>query len=173
MIADFKNIIAAFDGREGGKMAVEWGAKIKKTIPEASLTVVHVFNEKVEQRSVGNVRGYGYTNDGVLDATQIHPVLTAEQERADYQNETHAVVKNSSSLAQSNALSILRKHQAAGDFIILEGNPAASICRYAKDIGADLIIIGNSGKSGLKKLFLGSTTSTVAKEADCPVLIAK
>ncbi|WP_409304497.1 universal stress protein [Peribacillus sp. SCS-155] len=174
MLAHFKYILVAFDGSEGGKKAIEWGVKVKKTVPDASLTIVHVSNEKVEQKTVGNASGFGITNDAMLlDPTQIPSLLASEQSNAVLNQETHTVVKNSSSLAERTALAILRDNQVEGRFIILEGNPATCIPEYAAHEGADLIIIGNSGKSGLKKLFLGSTSSTVAKEAHCPVLIAK
>lgn len=174
MLAEFNHIVAAFDCSEGSEKAVEWGARLKRSFPDATLTVVHVFKERVEQKAVGNPSGRGFANDGIyIDPTQTHPIITAEQNSMDQGGETHSIVKNSSSKAKNKAFSILNELQAEGHFEILEGNPAESICSYAKRTNADLIIVGSSSKTGLKRLFLGSTSSMVANEAHCPVLIAK
>ena len=47
------------------------------------------------------------------------------------------------------------------------------ILQYAEKEGADLIIVGNSGVTGLRKLFLGSVSEKVIKNSSCPVLVAK
>ncbi|MDQ0219945.1 universal stress protein [Peribacillus cavernae] len=174
MLRELSHIIAAFDGSETSKEAIEWGAMFKNSYPDVRLTVVHVYKEKIEQKMIGNPSSRGFANDGIyIDPTQTPPVTAVEQSMIDQNNETHTVIKNSVSMAKSKAFSILNEQQAEGDFEILEGHPAESICSYAARTEADLIIIGSSSKSGLKKFFLGSTSSTVANEAPCPVLIAK
>jgi len=174
MLSEVDHIIAAFDGSESSKKAIEWGARFKKTYPEATLTVVHVFKERVEQKAVGNPPGMGFANDGIyIDPTQTHPVIVVEQNSIDHSNDTHAVIKDSMVMAKNRALSVLAEQEVEGNFEILEGNPAESICSYAERKGADIIIVGSSSKSGLKKFFLGSTSSKVANDSPCPVLIAK
>ncbi len=42
---------------------------------------------------------------------------------------------------------------------------------YAKEIGADLIVMGTEGASGLKQVLLGTRSAEVLSEAKCPVLI--
>ncbi|SMO58461.1 universal stress protein [Fodinibius sediminis] len=49
------------------------------------------------------------------------------------------------------------------------GDPSASILRQAKEIEADLIVIGSKGSSGGRK-FLGSTTTEVISKSGVPVL---
>jgi nucleotide-binding universal stress UspA family protein len=56
---------------------------------------------------------------------------------------------------------------------ILHGDPAAEIVEFANSVSADLIVIGNTGKSGLKRVFLGGTSETVSHNASCSVLIVK
>jgi nucleotide-binding universal stress UspA family protein len=173
MLTEFKHIIAAFDCSDSSTKAVEWGARLKRSFPEATFTVVHVFKEKIEHRMTGNSSGIGLANDGLyLDPTQT-PIILPEENAISHSNETHTIIKDSSTMAKRKAFSILKEEQVEGHFEVLEGNPAESICNYAKRSGADIIIIGSSGKSGLQKLLLGSTSRTVANEAPCPVLIAK
>ena len=50
---------------------------------------------------------------------------------------------------------------------------AGAIVTYAENENVDLIIIGSRGRSGFKKLLLGSTASGVVTYATCPVMIVK
>jgi nucleotide-binding universal stress UspA family protein len=47
------------------------------------------------------------------------------------------------------------------------------IIQYAQEENIDLIVIGTRGRSGIKKLLLGSTASGVVTYANCPVLVTK
>lgn len=49
----------------------------------------------------------------------------------------------------------------------------AAIVEYAESHGVDLIIIGTRGRSGLKKMLLGSVASGVVTYATCPVMVVK
>lgn len=46
------------------------------------------------------------------------------------------------------------------------------IVNYAKSHGVDLIVIAPRGRTGLKKLLLGSVASGVVSHAECPVIVA-
>jgi nucleotide-binding universal stress UspA family protein len=50
---------------------------------------------------------------------------------------------------------------------------ADSIVNYAENKKADLIVIGTKGRTGLKRLLLGSVASWVLTHASCLVLISK
>jgi len=47
------------------------------------------------------------------------------------------------------------------------------ILTYAEKENIDLIIIGSKGKSGWKKLIVGSVASGISTYAHCPILIVK
>jgi nucleotide-binding universal stress UspA family protein len=47
------------------------------------------------------------------------------------------------------------------------------VIQYAEKENIELIVIGTRGRSGIKKLLLGSTASGVVTYADCPVLVTK
>ena len=49
----------------------------------------------------------------------------------------------------------------------------SSIVDYAERENVDLIVIGSRGRSGFKKMLLGSTASGVVTYATCPVLVVK
>jgi nucleotide-binding universal stress UspA family protein len=51
--------------------------------------------------------------------------------------------------------------------------PAEVIARTAEEIGADLIVMGTRGLSGLKHVLLGSIAERVLRLAPCPVMTVK
>ena len=55
--------------------------------------------------------------------------------------------------------------------VIKEGAPAKIILEVAEEEGADLIVIGSSGKSGFDRFILGSVSDKVVNAAKCPVLV--
>jgi nucleotide-binding universal stress UspA family protein len=56
---------------------------------------------------------------------------------------------------------------------IVAGDPAAEIIRLANIYKTDLIIIGNRGLTGVKRILEGSVSSQVVSEANCSVLVVK
>ena len=49
----------------------------------------------------------------------------------------------------------------------------SSIVSYCENRGVDIIVVGTRGKSGFKKLLLGSVASGIVTYAHCPVLVVK
>ena len=60
------------------------------------------------------------------------------------------------------------------EVIIREGNePYESIINEADKVQARLIVVGSHGRTGLKKLLMGSVAERVIGHANCSVLVAK
>jgi len=59
------------------------------------------------------------------------------------------------------------------EVVIKDGNPAEKIIDTAKEIGADMIVVGSHGRHGAKRFFLGSVSAKVLEHAPCHVLIIK
>ena len=51
--------------------------------------------------------------------------------------------------------------------------PAMSIVSYAKETGADLIIMGTHGRGPVAHLLMGSVAERVVRLAPCPVLVVR
>ena len=58
----------------------------------------------------------------------------------------------------------------AVDTELLSGKPAKSIVNYADETGADLIVVGRRGRSGVRERLLGSITERVLRRSGQPVL---
>lgn len=53
------------------------------------------------------------------------------------------------------------------------GDPAEAIIDLAERIGADLIVVGNKGVSGIRRFLLGSVAQKVVAHAPCGVLVSR
>jgi nucleotide-binding universal stress UspA family protein len=53
----------------------------------------------------------------------------------------------------------------------VDGAPADAICEVATQVKADVIVVGNKGMTGVRRV-LGSVPNSVAHQAPCAVLIA-
>ena len=53
------------------------------------------------------------------------------------------------------------------------GDPGSEIVAHAKEINADLIVMPSHGRSGIKRLLLGSVAERVVRLAECPVMVLR
>ncbi len=61
----------------------------------------------------------------------------------------------------------------AADCVVRAGDPATEIVATARDSGADLIVLGSHGRTGLSRVLLGSVARTVARESNASVLVVR
>ncbi len=139
----FKKILIATDGSKRTQNAVEMGLKIAK---ERSSKVYAV-----------------YVVDTVT-FTSIPMDVTWEN--------MYQLLKDEG----EDAVKAVKDQAPAGVEVetnVLEGNPAVEITKFAAENGADLIVMGTLGKSGIDRILLGSTAEKVIRIAHCPVLVIK
>jgi len=78
--------------------------------------------------------------------------------------------------AEARLRTLVPELEAAGvsvKTLVMRGDPRFAIVDTAKEEKTDLIVVGSHGRSGLKKLLLGSVASHVVTHAPCSVLVAK
>jgi nucleotide-binding universal stress UspA family protein len=56
---------------------------------------------------------------------------------------------------------------------LAQGTAAEEIVRMADEEGADLIVMGTHGRTGLSRVLMGSVAELVMRHAKCPVLTLK
>lgn len=54
---------------------------------------------------------------------------------------------------------------------ILQGRAADEIVAYANRVAADLIVMGTHGRTGIRRVLLGSVAEQVLRQARCPLLV--
>ena len=62
---------------------------------------------------------------------------------------------------------------AAAKTHVKTGRAFDQICKLANQLEARLIVISTHGRTGLKRMFLGSTAERVVQHARCPVLVVR
>jgi nucleotide-binding universal stress UspA family protein len=60
-----------------------------------------------------------------------------------------------------------------GTLLVRAGDARDAILATARDVGADLIVMGTHGRRGFSRLMLGSVTEGVVRRAECPVLAVR
>lgn len=91
-----------------------------------------------------------------VTANSRHTFLTPD-ERAQFETELKAFCAEAGEGAEC-------------DTKIVEGAVLPAIVAAARDLPADLIVLGTHGMTGFDKLLLGSVTDKVLRKAPCPVL---
>ncbi len=57
------------------------------------------------------------------------------------------------------------------EIMAIVGKPGPAICQLATELDATAIVIGSSGRSGLRRAMIGSTSDHVVRHAPCPVVV--
>lgn len=113
-----------------------------------------------------------YNSDVYIVSVVKMPKLTAEEgdiSMPDIKKEENEIINHHKMLIEKYFMgtNILVESK------VLYGDPASKICSFADLVSADLIIVANTGKSGIKRVFLGSTSEAVLHNAPCSVLVIK
>jgi nucleotide-binding universal stress UspA family protein len=143
------HVLIATDGSDVSIEAAKRGCEL--LVGAEVLTLLSVTSDDIAGDDAGGIEG---------------PVLTAEEE-AKLQAEELAHAHDE--LART-AAALPRKGVTA---VIEAGDPADVICRTAERLGADVIVVGSHGRTGLGRLLLGSVSEHVVRHAPCPVLVVR
>jgi len=145
----FSNVIVATDGSEDSLAAARIAGKMAKATG-ATVTLVHVITPL--SPTVG-IPGLGVATAD-LSGVEEHYWEVAQ------------------AILDLTETAYLEEAGAPPDRMVLTGRPSTAICNYAKENGADLVIVGSAG-SGVEELFMGSTADNICHQAPCPVLVVR
>ncbi len=67
----------------------------------------------------------------------------------------------------------VRRAEARGGGLLRKGPAAATILQAAEELPAQLLVLGTHGRTGLKRLALGSVAEKVVRGAHCSVLVVR
>jgi nucleotide-binding universal stress UspA family protein len=99
----------------------------------------------------------------------VPPIAVVNPDRAEQIR--RALIADARRLADDTASELLSGGVTTGR--VVEGDPREEIVASARDWGADLVVMGARGLSGVARFFLGSVSLAVARYAPCPVLVCK
>jgi nucleotide-binding universal stress UspA family protein len=145
----FKHILLATDGSEASAHAAALAVSLART-HGARLTAVYV------------VDPYPYIGVGELNPMGFQAYMSAAQEQA---AQAHAQVET---LCKQGELPVTLQARLVEDV-----GAASGIVQTAETEGADLIVVGSHGRSGIARLMLGSVSTKVVAESKVPVLVTR
>jgi nucleotide-binding universal stress UspA family protein len=169
----YDHILVGYDDSEDSKKALEKAAQFFLIKKNCKITIVHVDQETISETAMNNlsmVKAY-YPAMPKVDGSAYPIQLPINEE--DINPNKHQVINNSVNQAISNAKAFLNHKGVQAEYEILDGNPANGICDFALRHKVDLIIVGNSGKGKLKRLFIGSVSEGIMKNSEKDVLVVK
>ena len=143
----FEHILVPVDGSETSYAAVDKAVEIAKA-----------FNSKVT----------------VVQVLALDPYIAAEYITA---AQTNDLVERARTAILKTLDKAKAKFAAAGidaETQLLEGQVIYSeIVKAAESLNTDLIVIGSHGRTGFKKLFLGSVAQSILGQANVPVMVIR
>ena len=80
------------------------------------------------------------------------------------------LVQQASDVLRSTLEQAMERIGVTGEARVLVGSPASMIVACAEELGAELIVMGTHGRTGLARLSLGSVAERVIRGAGCSVL---
>lgn len=153
--AGFRRVVAATDFSEHSRAALREAVGMAK-LENAELHVLHV-----RKPEVATLLG---------DPLLTPPVWVGDQKELDAAADRMARRKVDAELmpleGEAAGVRVMR-------VVTTDANAANGIQEYVRSVGADVVVMGTLGRSGLKKLLLGSTAERVLREGTCAVLAIK
>lgn len=145
----FKHILLATDGSTASEHAAQLAVGLART-HGARLTAVYV------------VDPYPYIGVGELNPMGFQAYMSAAQQQA---AQAHAQIEE---LCKQGGTPVALQARLVEDV-----GAASGIVQTAETEGADLVVLGSHGRSGIARLMLGSVSTKVVAESKVPVLVSR
>ena len=145
----FPKILVAIDGSEHSFKAAKYALDLSKSSSGAQIYAITITSvpESYHLKEEDVLNKSTKTNDGMEDAKSWLDNFNLQAKENNIQLRTELI--NSTRPV---------------DYVILE---------YAEEKQIDLIVMGTRGRTGIKRLLLGSTASSVVTYAHCTVMVVK
>jgi len=149
-----KRILVAIDGSEPAWKALDWAGDLAR-LWGARVDLLHVVPPEPPPPG--------------LAAFARAERIPFEEELARWRSER----LTGDELVRDGRERLLAKGVDAVETLVEEGSPAPAILATAERLGADLVVVGSRGRTGLVATLLGSVSKRVAEHARCSVLIVR
>ena len=143
----FKHILVPVDGSDTSLAAIDKAAGLAKAFG-AQVSAIFVIDP---YPFTGVGADFAYGQDQYLNAAKAEAGAAIE-----------------------NAAARLKQAGVDAETKVVESHAVwRGVLEAADAVGADLIVMGSHGRSGIEKLLLGSVTQRVLQDAEMPVLVVK
>jgi nucleotide-binding universal stress UspA family protein len=89
-----------------------------------------------------------------------------------YEEMTRSLLKRAQEVLEFTTAKLAALHLAV-ESGLRDGDPRTEIVEEARDWGADLIIVGSHGRTGMERWLLGSVAEHVVRHAPCSVEVVR
>jgi nucleotide-binding universal stress UspA family protein len=148
----FDKIMVAIDGSEESMHAANRAIGVAKRY-DAKLVVLAVLPQELR---------YDYEIDPEIPMTPVKGVV--ELSRMEIEAKWFRAIKKNASASDV---------RIETEIIMEKKSVVSDIIEYSKKRSINLIVIGTKGKTGLRRLLLGSVSQGVLAYAHCPVLLVR
>ena len=139
-----KNILVAVDSSAGAERVLNMGARLARSMQEATIHILHVFRASRLDRARAGAPPPAA--DAMEDAKE-HLAYCARMLR----RRTRAQVV---------------QHFAVGD-------PSTEVLRLGAELDIDLLVVGTHDHVGFEKFLLGNVAEKLMRKAGCPIIIVR
>ena len=145
--ADWKRIFCPIDFSDASRAAMEIAADLTKRFG-GELVLLHAYP----------VPGYTFPDGSVVASPKMMQELADQAKRhlEEWRTEAERLV-GAPRVSAETAI----------------GEPAAEILEVARTRGAELVVMGTHGRTGLEHALMGSIAERVVRRAHCPVLTVR
>ena len=151
----FDKIMVAIDGSKESMHAANYAIGVAKRY-DSILVILTVLPQEIR---------YDYEIDQVDPEIPMTPVKgVVELSRMEIEGKWFTGIKK-------NAMASNVKIET--EILLEDKSVVSNIIEYSEKQNVDLIVIGTKGKTGLKRLLLGSVSQGVLAYAHCPVLLVR
>lgn len=140
----FRHVLVATDFSTNAAPAVDLAVEIARG-SDAALTLVHV----------ADVAAYAYSSVSMAGVDLLTPMLDAAQGEL------------------AKALAAVHTRLPDAKAMLRQGVAADELVQAARVAGADLIVVGTHGRTGMAHLVVGSVAEKVVRNAPVPVLTVR
>jgi nucleotide-binding universal stress UspA family protein len=159
----FSRILIPIDGSEQSMHAADhainivqmYNAELYALYVTSSPTLYNVSSKMPEDQIPDEVKKY---------------IQSAKQQSQPWFNNISEIIATSAAVKENTKRTSINLNTEA---IVSPISVVGAIVEYAERNYIDLIVMGTRGRTGFKRLLLGSTASGVVAYAHCPVLIVK
>ena len=151
----FKKILVGVDGSEKSFEAADYAMNLAEKYKSELLLIVNIL--KIEPWYHGEYP-YEWGEPEVLEEVY-------EKEKQEMQNILNKIKDKADKLNLNSKADVVMTPRTT--------NPSIALVIYSERKNIDLIVVGTRGRTGFKKMLLGSVASGIVTYAHCPVLVIK
>lgn len=152
-----EKVLVAVDGSDKAYKASQKAAELTEKLG-LEATLIHVYNvsDHIPINQFNEVVSY-------LSAETLESI-TEQQEDSIQQGRKNILVQNAVCF-EERGLEVKK--------VVLQGDAANEICRYADENDFDLIIVSDKGRGKVERYLLGSTTDKIMRYCNTSVMVVK